>query len=146
MNKTIFPQAKKNPLSSNWYLIDGNEKNLGRLATVIANHLRGKTKNLYTPHANIGDNIIVINAEKITVTGKKLSQKKYYNHSGRPGGMRVESLSLLQKRIPNRILEKAVKGMLPKGPLGRELFKKLKVYNGTEHPHSAQLPQIIDIH
>nr|YP_010337201.1 ribosomal protein L13 [Pseudoerythrocladia kornmannii]QUE28281.1 ribosomal protein L13 [Pseudoerythrocladia kornmannii]UNJ16786.1 ribosomal protein L13 [Pseudoerythrocladia kornmannii] len=145
MNKTIFPQAKKAPIINKWLLIDAKEQNLGRLATIIANNLRGKKKSIYTPHADTGDFIIVINADKIEVTGKKLSQKKYYNHSGRPGGMKIETMEQLKNRIPTRIVEKAVKGMLPKGPLGRSLFKKLKVYSGSKHPHVAQSPEIINL-
>ena len=146
MNKTIFPQiSQQSNHDSKWCVIDAKEQNLGRLATEVANRLRGKHKQIYTPHANVGDFVIVINADKIQVTGKKLIQKKYYRHSGRPGGMKIETLENLQKRIPNRIIEKAVKGMLPKGPLGRIIFKKLKVYSGTNHPHKAQKPDIINI-
>nr|QUE28851.1 ribosomal protein L13 [Porphyropsis coccinea] len=145
MNKTVFPQEKNNTIKINWLLIDAKEENLGRLATVIANHLRGKNKSFYTPHADTGDFVIVINADRIAVTGKKLEQKKYYNHSGRPGGMRIETLGKLKNRIPTRIIEKAVKGMLPKGPLGRNLFKKLKVYSGPNHPHIAQTPEKINL-
>nr|QUE30008.1 ribosomal protein L13 [Erythrocladia irregularis] len=145
MNQTIFPQAKENPINSNWLLIDAEKQNLGRLSTIIANHLRGKNKSIYTPHADTGDFIIVINTDKIEVTGKKLSQKKYYHHSGRPGGMKVETLAQLKHRLPNRVLEKSVKGMLPKGPLGRSLFRKLKVYSGPQHPHTAQNPEMINL-
>nr|YP_009297494.1 ribosomal protein L13 [Erythrotrichia carnea]AOM66837.1 ribosomal protein L13 [Erythrotrichia carnea] len=146
MNKTIFPQInEKNQYPSKWWVIDAEHQNLGRLATEVAKQLRGKNKAIYTPHANVGDFVIVINAEKIEVTGKKLIQKKYYRHSGRPGGMKVETLENLQKRIPTRIVEKAIKGMLPKGPLGRTLFKKLKVYSGVKHPHKAQNPKVINI-
>nr|QUE29227.1 ribosomal protein L13 [Erythrotrichia welwitschii] len=146
MNKTIFPQIKKATTEcDNWYIIDADQQNLGRLATQVANRLRGKTKTMYTPHANLGDFVIVINADKIKVTGKKLIQKKYYRHSGRPGGMKVETLESLQKRMPKKVIEKAVKGMLPKGPLGRTLFKKLKVYSGSAHPHKAQKPDTVRI-
>lgn len=146
MNKTIFPQISKESANySKWCVIDAKEQNLGRLATEVANRLRGKNKQIYTPHSNVGDFVIVINADKIQVTGKKLIQKKYYRHSGRPGGMKIETLENLQKRMPNRVVEKAVKGMLPKGPLGRTLFKKLKVYSGNNHPHKAQKPDIINI-
>nr|QUE29582.1 ribosomal protein L13 [Erythrotrichia foliiformis] len=145
MNKTIFPKISNgSKFSNNWYIIDAEQQYLGRLATEVANRLRGKHKNMYTPHADIGDQIIIINASKINVTGKKLIQKKYYRHSGRPGGMKVETLESLQNRIPTRVVEKAVKGMLPKGPLGRTLFKKLKVYSGAKHPHEAQKPEIIN--
>nr|YP_010337736.1 ribosomal protein L13 [Sahlingia subintegra]UNJ17321.1 ribosomal protein L13 [Sahlingia subintegra] len=145
MNKTTFPQINQNSTYSNWCVIDAKNQHLGRLATEIANRLRGKNKSLYTPHANTGDFVIVINADKITVTGKKLIQKKYYRHSGRPGGMKIETLENLQKRMPTRVLEKAIKGMLPKGPLGRTLFKKLKVYASANHPHEAQKPKVINL-
>lgn len=146
MNKTVFPQiTQESKQNDSWYIIDAEEQNLGRLATKVANRLRGKQKSVYTPHANMGDFIIVVNADKIKVTGKKLIQKKYYRHSGRPGGMKIETLENLQKRMPTRVIEKAIKGMLPKGPLGRTLFKKLKVYAGNKHPHTAQKPKIINL-
>nr|QUE28632.1 ribosomal protein L13 [Porphyrostromium japonicum] len=145
MNKTIFPQGNERSTYTKWCVIDASGQTLGRLATSVANQLRGKNKGMYTPHADIGNFVIVINAEKIEVTGKKMTQKKYYRHSGRPGGLKVETLENLQKRMPNRIIEKAVKGMLPKGPLGRTLFKKLKVYGGAGHPHEAQKPELINL-
>nr|QUE28485.1 ribosomal protein L13 [Porphyrostromium boryanum] len=145
MNKTIFPKNNDKLTYNKWCIIDARGQTLGRLATEVANQLRGKNKHIYTPHSDMGNFVIIINADKIEVTGKKLVQKKYYRHSGRPGGMKIETLENLQKRMPTRIIEKAVKGMLPKGPLGRTLFKKLKVYAGTSHPHKAQQPEIITI-
>jgi len=133
MTKTYIPP--KDTINQQWYLVDAADQRLGRLATEIANILRGKNKPEFTPHMDTGDFVIVVNAEKIKVTGKKRSQKVYYRHSGRPGGMKTETFAQLQARIPERIVEHAVKGMLPKNSLGRQLFTKLKVYAGTEHPH-----------
>ncbi|EHJ11723.1 MAG: 50S ribosomal protein L13 [Crocosphaera sp.] len=132
---------KPEMLDKQWYVIDATDQRLGRLASEVANILRGKNKPIYTPHMDTGDFVIVINAEKVVVTGRKSSQKLYRRHSGRPGGMKVETFEKLQKRIPERIIEKAVKGMLPKNALGRQLFTKLKVYPGPNHPHEAQKPQ-----
>lgn len=143
MNKTYLP-----PLDSverNWYVVDATDKRLGRLATEVARVLRGKNKPTYTPSMDIGDFVIIVNAEKIDVTGKKRTQKLYRRHSGRPGGMKVETFAKLQARIPERIIEQAVKGMLPKNTLGRQLFTKLKVYAGPDHPHQAQKPQPLEI-
>lgn len=140
-NRTFLPKASEHK----WYLIDAEGQRLGRLATAIAMIIRGKNKPTYTPHLDTGDFVIVINAEKIAVTGKKSSQKLYRRHSGRPGGMKVETFDKLIKRVPERILEHAVKGMLPKNTLGRQLFTKLKVYAGTNHPHAAQQPETIVI-
>jgi large subunit ribosomal protein L13 len=139
MNKTITPSPAI--LEQKWYVIDAKHQRLGRLACEIAKILRGKKKPTYTPHMDTGDFIIVINAEKVEVTGRKSHQKLYRRHSGRPGGMKVETFEKLLKRIPERILEKAVKGMLPKNTLGRQLFTKLKVYAGPNHPHQAQKPE-----
>ena len=139
MNKTITPSPAI--LEQKWYVIDAEHQRLGRLACEIAKILRGKKKPTYTPYMDTGDFIIVINAEKGEVTGKKSHQKLYRRHSGRPGGMKVETFEKLLKRIPERILEKAVKGMLPKNTLGRKLFTKLKVYAGPNHPHQAQKPE-----
>ena len=139
MNKTPLPVEEN--LERQWYVVDASEQRLGRLATEIATILRGKNKPTFTPHMNTGDFVIVVNAEKVLVTGKKRSQKLYRRHSGRPGGMKVETFAQLQGRIPERIIEKAVKGMLPKNALGRKLFTKLKVYAGSEHPHESQKPQ-----
>lgn len=126
-----------------WYLIDAKGKTLGRLATLIAILIRGKHKSVYTPYLNSGDNVIVINAKDICITGKKAKQKIYRRHSGRPGGLKIETFEKLQDRIPERILEKAVKGMLPKGPLGRSMYRNLKVYSGEDHPHQSQKPELL---
>jgi large subunit ribosomal protein L13 len=141
MNKTYLPS--KESIEQNWYVVDASQQRLGRLATEIAMVLRGKNKPTYTPHLDTGDFVVVINAEKVEVTGRKGSQKLYRRHSGRPGGMKTETFDKLQARIPERIIEQAVKGMLPKNSLGRQLFTKLKVYAGTEHPHQAQKPEVM---
>lgn len=143
MNKTYLPPQDE--IQRDWYVVDAADQRLGRLASEVARVLRGKNKPTYTPFMDVGDFVIVINAEKIDVTGKKRSQKLYRRHSGRPGGMKVETFSKLQARIPERIIEQAVKGMLPKNSLGRQLFTKLKVYAGSEHPHQAQKPQTLEI-
>lgn len=143
MVKTFIPP--KDTLEQKWYVIDAADQRLGRLASAIAVILRGKNKPVYSPHMDTGDFVIVVNADKVGVTGRKRSQKLYRRHSGRPGGMKVETFEKLQARIPERIVEKAVKGMLPKNALGRQLFKKLKVYAGPEHPHQAQQPEVIEI-
>ena len=143
MTKTPLPT--KDTLEQKWYVIDAAEQRLGRLATEIAMILRGKNKPTYTPHMDTGDFVIVVNAEKVVVTGRKGQQKLYRRHSGRPGGMKTETFDQLQARIPERIIEKAVKGMLPKNSLGRKLFTKLKVYKGSEHPHAAQQPETLTI-
>ena len=141
MNKTTTPSLTT--LKRNWFLVDAEGKTLGRLATDIANVLRGKNKPSFTPHLDTGDFVIVVNAEKIEVSGKKASQKLYRRHSGRPGGMKIEKFETLRDRIPERIIEQAVKGMLPHNSLGRQQFKKLKVYKGSEHPHDAQNPVLL---
>jgi large subunit ribosomal protein L13 len=141
--KTYLPTSQT--AERNWYVVDAADQRLGRLATEIASILRGKNKPNFTPSVDTGDFVIVINAEKVTVTGKKSTDKLYRRHSGRPGGMKVETFDKLQARIPERIIEKAVKGMLPKTSLGRQQFTKLKVYAGTEHPHAAQQPQVLTI-
>ncbi len=143
MNKTLFPTKTENECT--WFLFDAQSKTLGRLSTEISRVLLGKNDTRYSPSHNINHGVIVINAEKIDVTGKKINDKFYYRHSGRPGGLTIETFKEVQKRIPSRILEKAVKGMLPKGPLGRKLFTKLKVYKGSIHPHQAQNPKQIKI-
>ncbi|NJL38294.1 MAG: 50S ribosomal protein L13 [Leptolyngbyaceae cyanobacterium RM2_2_4] len=143
MNKTYVPS--QNSLERNWYVVDAADQRLGRLASEIAMVLRGKNKPTYTPHLDTGDFVIVVNAEKVSVTGKKYSQKLYRRHSGRPGGMKTETFAKLQARVPERIIEQAVKGMLPKNTLGRQLFTKLKVYVGPEHPHEAQKPETLQI-
>ena len=141
MNKTPLPSTDS--LDRQWYLVDAENQTLGRLASEVASVLRGKNKPTYTPHLDTGDFVIVINAEKIRVSGNKPTQKLYRRHSGRPGGMKTETFAHLQARIPERIVEKAIKGMLPHNALGRQLFRKLKVYKGTEHPHAAQKPQAL---
>lgn len=139
MNKTFVPPVQE--IERNWYVVDAAEQRLGRLASEVARVLRGKNKPIYTPHMDTGDFVIVVNAEKVNVTGKKRTQKVYRRHSGRPGGMKTESFAKLQARLPERIIEHAVQGMLPKNSLGRQLFTKLKVYAGPDHPHSAQKPK-----
>lgn len=143
MNKTLVPKLEN--IEKKWYVVDAENQRLGRLATEIANVIRGKNKPTYTPHLDTGDYVIVINADKVVVTGRKSEQKLYRRHSGRPGGMKVETFANLQKRIPERIVEKAVKGMLPKNSLGRSLFTNLKVYSGSAHPHEAQKPEVLNI-
>ena len=137
--------AKPESVKRDWYVVDAEGKTLGRIATEIARRLRGKHKAEYTPHVDTGDYIIVINAEKVTVTGNKAQDKMYYAHSGYPGGLKSVNFEKLQAKKPEMIIEKAVKGMLPRGPLGREMFRKLKVYAGNEHNHAAQQPQVLDI-
>jgi len=127
-----------------WFVVDAADHTLGRLASLIAVRLRGKHKPQYTPHVDTGDYIVVINAEKIQTTGRKEDEKLYYRHSGYPGGIRSRTLREMRERYPERILEIAVKGMLPKNPLGRKMAKKLKVYRGTEHPHGAQQPKTLE--
>jgi large subunit ribosomal protein L13 len=141
MNKTPLPSIDS--LDRQWYLVDAENQTLGRLASEVASVLRGKNKPIYTPHLDTGDFVIVINADKIRVSGNKPTQKLYRRHSGRPGGMKTETFAHLQARIPERIVEKAIKGMLPHNALGRQLFRKLKVYKGSEHPHAAQQPQVL---
>ncbi|MCG7567391.1 50S ribosomal protein L13 [Pseudoalteromonas sp. CnMc7-15] len=137
--------AKPESVKRDWYVVDAEGKTLGRIATEIARRLRGKHKAEYTPHVDTGDYIIVINADKVTVTGNKAQNKMYYAHSGYPGGLKSTNFEKLQASKPEMIIEKAVKGMLPRGPLGRAMFRKLKVYAGTEHNHAAQQPQVLDI-
>ena len=137
--------AKPETVKRDWYVVDAEGKTLGRIATEIAHRLRGKHKAEYTPHVDTGDYIIVINAEKVTVTGNKFKDKVYYAHSGFPGGLKSTTFDKLQAAKPEMIIEKAVKGMLPRGPLGRAMYRKLKVYTGTEHNHAAQQPQGLDI-
>ena len=141
MNKTSLPST--DTLERQWYLVDAENQTLGRLASEVAAVLRGKNKPTYTPHLDTGDFVVVINADKIRVSGNKPTQKLYRRHSGRPGGMKTETFAHLQARIPERIVEKAIKGMLPHNALGRQLFRKLKVYKGSEHPHAAQQPQVL---
>jgi large subunit ribosomal protein L13 len=136
---------KKKQLDPSWYLVDAKNKTLGRLATGLAIILRGKNKPEYTPHMDTGDYIVVVNAEKIKVTGNKVKDKNYYRHSGYPGGIKTISYDKLLAKFPERILQHAVKGMLPKGPLGRQMLQKLKIYVGTDHPHEAQQPQLLEL-
>ena len=133
--------AKPGEVERVWYVVDATDQTLGRLATRIASVLRGKHKPQYTPHEDVGDFVIVVNAEKIKVTGNKLDQKKYYWHTGYPGGIREITLRRQLALHPERVIEHAVKGMLPRGPLGRRQLKKMKVYSGPEHPHEGQQPK-----
>ncbi|AMO69469.1 MAG: 50S ribosomal protein L13 [Zhongshania sp.] len=137
--------AKPSDVIHDWYVVDAAEKTLGRLASEIAHRLRGKHKPEYTPHVDTGDYIVVVNAEKIRVTGNKASGKIYHHHTGYPGGLKSMSFEKLIEKAPERVIQGAVKGMLPKNPLGRAMFKKLKVYAGTEHPHTAQQPVELNI-
>ena len=141
--RTFSPRPSD--IDRKWYVVDAAEQRLGRLASEIAMILRGKNKPTFTPHLDTGDFVIVVNAEKVVVTGKKRTQKLYRRHSGRPGGMKTETFAKLQGRIPERIIEHAVRGMLPKSSLGKQLFTKLKVYPGPSHPHESQKPQEIKI-
>jgi len=133
--------ANKDNTVPSWYLIDATGLTLGRLASKLAFRLRGKHKAVFTPHADTGDFFVIINADKIKVTGNKAQNKMYYRHSGYPGGIKEETFDEVMARVPTRALELAVKGMLPKGPLGRQMFKKLKVYAGNSHPHASQQPE-----
>ena len=133
--------VKASEIEHRWLLVDASGQTLGRLATVIAGLLSGKTKPLYSPHLDVGDYVVVVNAEKVRVTGKKLSQKHYYRHSGYPGGFRAVVLRDVLQRHPGRALEHAVRGMLPRNRLGEAMYRKLKVYAGPEHPHAAQQPE-----
>ena len=141
--RTIF--AKKDDIQRKWYLVDARDAVLGRLAVKIADHLHGKNKPIYTPNVDTGDFIIVINAEKVKFTGRKLDQKMYYSHSGYPGGLKSENARHRLARCPEKIMTDAVWGMLPKGRLGRAMIKKLKVYKGSAHPHEAQKPEILTV-
>ena len=136
--------ASSETIARKWYIVDASGKTLGRLASRLASCLRGKNKAEYTPHADTGDCYIVVNVDQLKVTGNKPKEKFYYRHSNYPGGIKEESFEKLQNRKPERILEIAVTGMLPKGPLGRKMFQKLKIYAGNEHPHAAQNPQVIE--
>ena len=139
---TVFAHPEK--VRRDWYVVDASGKTLGRLATQLAFRLRGKHKPEYTPHVDTGDHIIVLNAEKIRVTGDKLRDKIYYWHTGAIGGIKSKSLEKLMAEHPERAIEIAVKGMLPKNPLGRAMYRKLKVYAGAQHPHAAQQPQVLE--
>ena len=137
--------AKPADVVHDWFVIDGTDQVLGRLAAGIAARLRGKHKAIYTPHVDTGDFIVVTNVDKLKVTGKKIEDKLYHRHSGYPGGITTTTFGQMQARFPGRALEKAVKGMLPKGPLGYAMIKKLKCYAGPSHPHSAQQPKALEI-
>jgi len=137
--------AKKEDVERKWYLVDAEGQVLGRLATHLASILTGKTKPIYTPHVDTGDFVVVVNADRIRLTGKKLEKKVYYWHTGYPGGIKDISAKDLLAKKPERVLKHAVKGMLPKNPLGRQMFKKLKVYAGPDHPHQAQEPEPLKI-
>ena len=137
--------AKPQEVQSSWYLVNAEGQTLGRLASQIASRLRGKHKPEYTPHVDTGDYIVVVNAEKIRVTGRKLKDKIYYKHTGYIGNLKKESLEHLMQRAPEKALERAVKGMLPRNPLGRQMIKKLRVFSGTEHPHQAQQPVLLEL-
>lgn len=141
--KTI--SAKPGSVQQDWFIVDAEGKTLGRMAAEIATRLRGKHKPEYTPHCDTGDYIVVINAEKVRVTGNKAQAKMYHSHTGFPGGLNSISFEKLIEKAPERTIQSAVKGMLPRGPLGRAMFKKLKVYAGTEHPHAAQQPKELNI-
>jgi large subunit ribosomal protein L13 len=143
MMKTFSANAAT--VERTWYVIDAKSQVLGRLASEIARRLRGKHKPQYTPHVDTGDYIVVVNAEMVKVTGRKATDKVYYSHSGYPGGIKSITFEKLLKKAPEQVIEKAVKGMLPKGPLGRAMFRKLKVYTGPEHKHAAQQPQKLEI-
>ncbi len=141
--KTVSVRAQD--VDRAWIVIDAADQVLGRLATEVAHRLRGKHKPAFTPHVDTGDFVIVVNADKIRVTGNKTTDKQYYRHSGYPGGIKSVNFEKLRDTHPERIIEKAVKGMLPKNPLGRAMFRKLKVYGGSEHPHAAQQPQPLEL-
>lgn len=148
LNKSFYPtRGDAANLKKNWYIIDAEGKTLGRLATLAATYIRGKHEPTYSPSMDMGAYVVVINAEKVTVTGRKFTDKTYFRHTtGRPGSWKIETFEQLQRRLPERIIEKAVKGMLPKGRLGRDIRLHLKVYKGSEHPHVAQQPQDITSH
>ncbi len=141
--KTI--SAKPETVQRDWYLVDATDKVLGRLATEVARRLRGKHKPIYTPHVDTGDYIVIINAEKIRVTGNKENNKMYHHHTGFPGGIKSVNLKTMRAKYPDRIIMSAVRGMMPKGPLGRSMLSKLRIYNGTEHNHRAQQPKTLEI-
>ncbi len=143
--KTYIAKEKEVEDSKRWYVVDAEGKVLGRLASQIAHILRGKHKPIYSPHQDVGDFVVVINAEKVKLTGKKMEQKTYFRHSGYIGGTTFTPVSLMLQKHPERVIEFAVKRMLPKNALGRKMFKKLKVYAGPEHPHTAQKPEVLEV-
>jgi large subunit ribosomal protein L13 len=137
--------AREQDVQRDWYVVDAQGETLGRLATRVATVLRGKHKAIFTPHVDCGDYVIIVNAEKVHTTGQKLNQKKYYRHSGYPGGLKEVTLKDQLQKFPDRVLESAIRGMLPKNRLGRRMFKKLKVYAGPNHPHDAQQPKQLEL-
>lgn len=137
--------AKSESVQRDWFVVDASGKTLGRLCTEVAHRLRGKHKPVFTPHVDTGDYIVVINADKVAVTGKKMSDKVYHKYTGYIGNMKTISFKDMLAKHPERVIEMGVKGMLPKNPLGRAMYRKLKVYSGTEHPHTAQQPQVLEI-
>jgi large subunit ribosomal protein L13 len=138
--------AKPAEVTKKWILIDADGLVVGRLATIVANRLRGKHKPTFSPHVDCGDNVIIVNAEKVQFTGRKASQKVYYRHTGYPGGIKeVRADKLLEGRFPERVIEKAVERMIPRGPLGRQQLRNLRVFKGPEHPHTAQNPELLDV-
>ena len=137
--------AKPSEVERKWYVVDAEGQTLGRLSSEVASILRGKHKPTYTPHIDTGDHVVIINAEKIELTGKKWSDKKYYRHSQHPGGLKETTAREMNQKHPERMLELSIKGMLPKGPLGRQMAKKLHVYKGSEHPHQAQKPEVYEL-
>ncbi len=141
----ITKSMREQDVQRSWYVVDAQGQTLGRLTSRIASILRGKHKPEFTPHVDCGDYVIVVNAEKVHVTGQKMNQKKYYRHSGYPGGLKQITLRDQLQKFPNRVIELAVRGMLPKNRLGRQMFKKLKVYSGTAHPHEAQQPETLEL-
>lgn len=141
--RTLF--AKKEDVQRKWYLVDAKDAVLGRMAVKIANCLTGKNKSIYTPNSDTGDFVVVINADKVKLTGRKLDSKVYYRHSGYPGGIKAETARYRMAKSPEKIITEAVWGMIPKGRLGRAMIKKLKVYRGSEHPHEAQKPEIMPV-
>lgn len=140
--KTYIP--KEEDINHEWFVVDAKDMVLGRLATQIANKLRGKDKAIFTPHMDTGDFVVVLNADKIKVTGNKLENKRYYKHSNHPGGLKERTLKVMLEKKPEVVIETAVRGMLPKSRLGRQMIKKLKVYAGTDHPHTAQQPKALE--
>ncbi len=143
MNKTYSPKSAE--IDRQWFVVDASDQTLGRLAARVAATLRGKHKPMYTPHADTGDFVVVVNADKVVLTGRKEDQKTYYRHSGRPGSLKQETARQLRARRPVKLVENAVKGMLPKNRLGRRLYTKLKVYAGPDHPHQSQKPAALEI-
>ncbi len=143
MNKTYSPKGAE--IDRQWFVVDADGQRLGRLAAQVASTLRGKHKPIYTPHMDTGDFVIVVNADKVVLTGRKEDQKTYYRHSGRPGSLKQETARQLRSRRPIKLVENAVKGMLPKNRLGRRLYTKLKVYAGPDHPHQSQKPTVLEV-